>query len=80
MKVNRTRRTQSEPWLTTSAVALRCRVTGQTVRTWVKAGVLHPTRTPGGHYRYDPAEVDALLAGVVTTAMRSNELLAEVAV
>ncbi|RSN12773.1 hypothetical protein DMB42_11380 [Nonomuraea sp. WAC 01424] len=42
-------------------VALQCGVTSETVLAWVKAGELHATKTPGGHYRFDPAEVEALL-------------------
>ncbi|MFB4265263.1 helix-turn-helix domain-containing protein [Nonomuraea sp. GTA35] len=53
--------TGREPWLPTSAVALLCGVTAQTVLAWAKAGKLHPRKTPGGHYRFNPAEVDALL-------------------
>lgn len=74
LEVIRSRRTISEPWLSTSAVARRCRVTSQTVRAWVKAGELHPTRTPGGHYRYNPAEVDALLVGVGATPSDTGAL------
>lgn len=45
----------------TSAVALQCGVTAETVIAWMKAGVLSATKTPGGHYRFDSAEVDALM-------------------
>jgi excisionase family DNA binding protein len=51
------------PWMKTKAVALLCDVSSETVRTWAKNGKLNPRRTPGGHLRFDPAEVDALLDG-----------------
>jgi excisionase family DNA binding protein len=39
-------------------------VLGVSVRTldrYVERGLLHPLYTPGGHRRFDPAEVDHLL-------------------
>lgn len=56
-------------WLTTSAVALQCGVTPRTVRNWAQAGVLKGKRTPGGHYRFDPNEVGALLREDTTEAV-----------
>lgn len=64
-----TPRTRREPWLKTSTVALLCGVTSETVLAWVKAGKLNPGRTPGGHYRFNPAEVDALLSEDVAEAV-----------
>lgn len=32
-----------------------------TVRRWIEAGRLAPTRTPGGHYRFKVADLRALL-------------------
>lgn len=52
---------RSRHWLKTSEAALRCRVTAETVIAWAKAGLLTPSRTPGGHYRFDAAEVDTLM-------------------
>lgn len=52
---------QREALLKTSAVALLFGVTGETVLEWVKAGVLPATQTPGGQYRFEPADVDALM-------------------
>lgn len=49
------------PWMKTSEAATRCGVTGETLLAWMKAGKLSARKTPGGHYRFDPAEVDALL-------------------
>lgn len=54
-------RAQRERWLKTSVVALMCGVTAETVIGWAKAGKLHAWRTPGGQYRFDPAEVDVLM-------------------
>lgn len=48
-------------WMKTSEAALTCRVTAETVIAWAKAGKLRAARTPGGHYRFDPAEVRALI-------------------
>lgn len=47
--------------LSPQEVAQIFRVDPRTVIRWVKAGKLHPQRTPGGHRRYRRAEVDALL-------------------
>lgn len=57
----RDRRTPRKSLMRTSAVALECDVTPETVIEWMKAGRLTLRRTPGGHYRFDPAEVDALM-------------------
>lgn len=47
---------------TTTQVARRASVDPSTVRIWVAKGKLAPLAvTPGGHYRFDAAEVDALL-------------------
>jgi excisionase family DNA binding protein len=47
---------------TTTQVANRAFVDSSTVRIWVAKGLLKPiVRTPGGHYRFDAAEVDAFL-------------------
>lgn len=61
MTASHTDRTDRGPWMSTRAVARRCGVTDETVRDWRKAGKLSAKRTPGGHYRFDPVEVDALL-------------------
>lgn len=62
----------------TSAVALQCGVTSWTVLAWVKAGKLPARKTPGGHYRFDPTDVDALLMD--DEAASSSALEDEVAV
>lgn len=46
--------------LTTSQVAKRFRVDSSAVRRWVSEKRLTPAiKTPGGHYRFDEADVDA---------------------
>lgn len=49
-------------WMKTAEAAHACRVTAETVIAWAKAGILSATKTPGGHYRFDPAEVHALMS------------------
>lgn len=49
--------------LTTRDVADVARVDPATVRRWVASGLLRPTvTTPGGHMRFDRADVNRLLA------------------
>jgi excisionase family DNA binding protein len=49
--------------LTTSEVAERFRVDSSAVRRWVSKELLKPTiTTPGGHYRFSEADVDAFAA------------------
>lgn len=49
--------------LTTSQVAERFRVDSSAVRRWVSQDRLKPTiTTPGGHYRFDKADIDAFAA------------------
>ena len=49
--------------LTTSEVAKRFRVNTSVVRRWVADGKLKPAiKTPGGHYRFDEATIDAFRA------------------
>ena len=46
--------------LTTTEVAERFRVDTSVVRRWVANGKLKPSiKTPGGHYRFDQADIDA---------------------
>lgn len=48
------------PLLTTSEVADLFRVNSSQVRRWVKSRLLRPTLiTPGGHYRFTQADIDA---------------------
>ena len=48
--------------ITTRDVADMARVDTSTVRRWVHPGTLKPSmKLPGGHYRFDKADVDALL-------------------
>jgi excisionase family DNA binding protein len=47
--------------LTPRAAAARLGVSTRTLRRYVAAGLLTPaSRTPGGHGRFDPADLDAL--------------------
>lgn len=52
--------TETEKFLTTSEVAALLRVDASTVRDWAKRGKLPATTLPGGHYRFNRADVDAL--------------------
>jgi excisionase family DNA binding protein len=49
-------------------VAQVFRVTVKTVTRWADAGKLVTVRTPGGHRRFQRAEIDALLAAAQETA------------
>jgi excisionase family DNA binding protein len=51
----------SQPWLTTSEAAQRLHVTAKTVARWASEGRLTHRRTLGGHRRYDPELIDALV-------------------
>jgi excisionase family DNA binding protein len=48
--------------LTTGQAAKLCSVTRDTVLRWVRGGQLKGTRTPGGHYRIDPRDVEDVMA------------------
>jgi excisionase family DNA binding protein len=52
--------TTADQYLTTSEVAALLRVDASTVRDWAKRGKLSATTLPGGHYRFNRADVDAL--------------------
>ncbi|WP_281249558.1 helix-turn-helix domain-containing protein [Nonomuraea wenchangensis] len=54
-------RSHTRTWMKSAEAAAACNVTAETVIEWAKAGQLNATRTPGGHYRFDSAEVHALL-------------------
>ncbi|MBN7454273.1 MerR family transcriptional regulator [Mycobacteroides abscessus] len=47
---------------TTSEVADRLRVDSSTIRKWVAKGLLKAVTLPGGHHRFRPEDVEALLA------------------
>ena len=51
----------SRTWLRTSEAARRLQVTPKTVTRWASEGRLEHRRTLGGHRRYDPDLVDALV-------------------
>ncbi len=52
----------AEKLLTTGQAAELCSVTRDTVLRWVRSGQLKGTRTPGGHYRIDPKDVEDVMA------------------
>ena len=55
--------------LTTSEVAKRFKVDVSAVRRWVSKGDLTPhITTPGGHYRFDEASLEAFTADQRDTA------------
>jgi excisionase family DNA binding protein len=51
----------SRTWLTASQAAARLHVSPKTVARWASQGRLEHRRTLGGHRRYDPALIDALV-------------------
>lgn len=51
-----------ERWMTVSEAALALGMSRTTLLAAEEAGLLTPMRTPGGHRRYSPAEVDRYLA------------------
>ena len=51
----------SPTWLTTSEAAQRLHVTAKTVARWASEGRLEHRRTLGGHRRFDPELIDALV-------------------
>jgi excisionase family DNA binding protein len=48
-------------WLTASQAAARLQVSAKTVTRWANQGRLPHQRTVGGHRRYDPQLIDALV-------------------
>ena len=51
----------SRTWLRTSQAAARLHVQPRTVVRWAREGRLEHRRTLGGHRRFDPALIDALV-------------------
>lgn len=47
--------------LTTSQVASRAYVTKSTIQRWARLGMIPSAETLGGHRRFRPADVEALL-------------------
>jgi excisionase family DNA binding protein len=50
-----------DPLLSPAEVAALFRVTPKTVTRWEKSGQLRAIRTPGGHRRFEAAEVAAFV-------------------
>jgi excisionase family DNA binding protein len=51
----------SPTWLTPSQAAARLHVSAKTVSRWANQGSLVHRRTLGGHRRFDPQLIDALV-------------------
>jgi excisionase family DNA binding protein len=51
----------SPTWLTASQAAARLQVSAKTVTRWANQGRLQHRRTLGGHRRFDPELIDALV-------------------
>jgi excisionase family DNA binding protein len=51
----------SPAWLTHSQAAARLHVSAKTVARWAHQGRLQHRRTLGGHRRFDPQLIDALV-------------------
>ena len=51
----------SRTWLRTSQAAARLQVSAKTVTRWANQGRLQHRRTLGGHRRFDPELIDALV-------------------
>jgi excisionase family DNA binding protein len=51
----------SRSWLRAAEVAGRLHVSPRTVARWAKDGRLPYRRTLGGHRRYDPQQIEALV-------------------
>jgi excisionase family DNA binding protein len=51
----------SPAWLTPSQAAARLQVSPKTVSRWATQGRLQHRRTLGGHRRFDPDLIDALV-------------------
>ena len=49
------------PWLRAAEVAARLHVSPRTVARWAKDGRLPYRRTLGGHRRYEPQQIEALV-------------------
>jgi excisionase family DNA binding protein len=54
----------SPTWLTASQAATRLQVSPKTVARWAKEGRLAHRRTLGGHRRFDPELIDALVTAL----------------
>jgi excisionase family DNA binding protein len=51
----------SPTWLTAGQAAARLQVSAKTVTRWASQGRLQHRRTLGGHRRFDPELIDALV-------------------
>lgn len=53
--------THNGPWLTTTQLAKSANVSRSTIVRAVQAGLLQPSRTPGGHWRFTHHDITKLL-------------------
>jgi excisionase family DNA binding protein len=54
----------SPAWLTAGQAAARLHVSAKTVARWASQGRLQHRRTLGGHRRFDPELIDALVSAL----------------
>lgn len=64
---------QAEEYLTVAEAAARLKVSGETVRTWLKRGLLDGRRVGLRAFRISSRSVEALLAGSTATAATAQE-------
>ncbi|MGQ9550744.1 MAG: helix-turn-helix domain-containing protein [Roseiflexus sp.] len=55
-----------------SEVEQNYRISKSTLHRWIREGKLTDRRTVGGHRRYDSAEIERLLSGVVSGNKRDG--------
>ena len=53
--------TSAEELLTVTEAAARARCTPDTIRAWIREGRLPNRKTPGGHFRLRPSELEAAM-------------------
>lgn len=52
----------TEKWLTANQAGALLGVTGETVKSWARDGELPGWQTPGHHWRFARADVEAFIA------------------
>lgn len=61
--------------LTPREAGLRLGISYPTIKQWLYSGKIKGTKTPGGHYRIDESELDALLHEAKTPETPKREML-----
>jgi molybdopterin-binding protein len=61
--------------LTPREAGLRLGISYPTIKQWLYRGKIKGTKTPGGHYRIDESELDALLHAAKTPETPKREML-----